>query len=257
MSLGRLALRLAAIEALRPHAALTSGVWPTIARQRVFGSLAAPIDDLAADERAPVIVVYTDAHDGKSLASSGGPPIPREVALVFEISIVQLGEDPESPGAYFVGEPVTDEEAEASLDLLEAQIEYVLLYAASGRPWRSLTGRRVHSISSTPQRTAEEAIRLATRKITWDVSIPPDCFDLAALAAPSGLDRLPEPFRSLAAELPAFSEVLRLATAIAAGAPVPPVLPRLNSLGMTVDAHTDTPTQDQDVVADLTIPQPD
>lgn len=258
MSLGRLALRLATIDALRPHAAQTadppgSVPWPTLAKHRVFGSMAAPIDDLVAEERAPVIVVYTEEDAGKTLGGSGA--IPHQVALVFEISLVQRGQDPDNPDEYVVGEPATDEEAEAELDLLEAQIKYVLLDGGpTGRLWRTLTGRQVASIESMPQRTAEEAVRLASRKVTWAVSLPPDCYDFAAIAGPAGLDRLPEPLRSVAKGLPAVSEVLRIASAIATGAPVPPVLPRLAGVGVEVDAHR-PPTGEPDITAQITIPQ--
>lgn len=230
MSLARLALRIATCEALRPTSALPDGPFPTSAGRLVFDSLEAPINDLAVDERAPVIVVYTDDSGGEPGQKAGGPPFDCTVDIVFRISVAQAGK--EEDGTYFVGTPTTDPEAEASLDLLEAQIMFALCYGPTGKIWRSLTARKIADINSTPHRTSEENIRLAERTFRMKVHVQDDAFDPAPLAAPTGNDRLPEPLKSMLALLSTSSYGTAIGVGIAAGAPVMPTATPLKTVAL-------------------------
>jgi hypothetical protein len=249
-----LALRLAAIEALRPTACVLSDVgWPTLARTQVLDSRLDPIDDLAPATAQPVIAVYTQEADGLAGEKRGGPPFLVTVDLVFEFSVVVMVPDDADPGVYVPANPQTDAELEAALDLVEAQIFFCLLYGPTGQLWRNICGRRVHAPRSVPHRTSEEGVRLARRTMTWKTEVAEDCFDPAPLTAPSGFEIFPEPLRSLALALPAQSYAISILRGLAADAtaPVMPLATPLQEvvMGVTVAADGAQPPDTASVTA--------
>src|SRR6266704_771204 len=84
---------------------------------------------------------------------------------------------------------------DSRIDLLEAQIRFACFYGPTGKLWRSVTHRKVTDPRSVPQRTSEEAVRLAMRRVTWRTEVLDDCFDPAPETAPVGLAIVPEPLR--------------------------------------------------------------
>lgn len=261
MSLARTALRLAAIEALRPSTSSPrpgfpdGGPWPTIARHRVYDAKIDAIDDLVLGAPAAVVAVYAD--DDESRSYQKGPPFERYVELCFELSVAQLMENPDAPASYEPAVPVTDAESEASLDLLETSIRFALMYGPTGALFRKASGNRIMSVTSKPTRSGEEAIRLAMRNIVMRVQIEDDCFDLAPNNAATGLDRLPQPFRSVVAALPDSAYGRAVAAGLAEFAPTAPVPTRPFTIAATIDAHDEhDPERDPpDVTAEITPPQ--
>jgi hypothetical protein len=255
MSLSSLALRLAAVEALRPTAALAeNGPWPTIAAHHVYDAKIDQIDDIAAGTRAPVIAVYTE--DATATSRQEGPPFEAQVDLCFELSVAQMMEDPDFPGEFAPAVPVTDAESEASLDLLESSIRFALIYGPTGRLFRTVSGNRIKSISSKPARSSEEVVRLAMRSMTMRIEISDDCFDLAPNAALTGVNALPEPLRSLIIALPDGSYGKAIGLALATAAPQSPVPARPWSLSSGFDFHVPSdPDDDPDVETSVTPPQ--
>jgi hypothetical protein len=223
MSLARTALRLAAVEALCPTAALAAdGPWQTLAQKYVFDSRINPIeDDLKVGEDRPIICVYTEHDDGKSGQGRGGPPFLLTIDLVLELSIVVKIAKDGDPENFIVGEPETDPELEAALDLLEAQIKFILLYAAPGRIWREVSKSRVHNPRSTIHRTSEEGIRLAKRTMTWKVEVEDDQYEAAPKAPLKGFAILPWPLRTVAEMLPEGSYGRKVCLGLAAEMTVP------------------------------------
>jgi hypothetical protein len=236
MSLARLALRLAAIEALRPTASLVTSIWPTVAGKMVFDSRIDPIEDMKVDESRPVICVYTEHDAGQAGQKRGGPPFLDTIDLVFELSVVVKVAQDGDPNVFAVGEPETDAELEAVIDILEAQIKFVLLYGPTGKIWRDISHRKVHDPRSAPHRTSEEGARLARRTMTWKVEVQDDCYDPAPPVAPTGFDVFPEPLLGLAKVLPANSYALSILKGLAAdpSAPVMPVATPLETVVMNV-----------------------
>jgi len=240
MSLSRLALRLATLEALRPTSSLASdGPWPTLAGKHVYDSRLAPLEDLSEDEARPIIVVYTDDDDGMSGQKRGGPPFLMTVDLCFEISVIAKVKGEADPAVYELAYPFTDPELETSLDLLGAQIFFALLYAPGGKIWRNVSASRVQGPKSVAYRSSEEAARIARRHMTWKVEVNGEHYDAAPASTPSGLQILPEPLRSVACALPANS----YGAAIIAGLieeptfPGMPVPQPLQTVGLNVKAH--------------------
>ncbi len=203
--LASLALRLAAIEALRPTAALRAdGPWPTLAKRHVFDSRIDPIEDLSVGEARPIIVIYTDDDDSHEVGQRrGGPPYLLCVNLTFECSIVVKVQHDADPQSFTVGEPETDAELAAALDLLGAQIYFTLNYHPTGEIFRRACGSRIIGLGSVVHRTSEEGRRLAHRTVTWKVLVNgDDAYCAAPLSALQGFDLLPEPLRRVACMLP-------------------------------------------------------
>lgn len=163
MSLPRLAVRIAAVAALRGR---------TWAGDRVRDSAVPPIDKLAQDERLPFIAIYTDdsefaAEEGRGLMSSNG-----KFALVFEIGItaqmqfvVENNEVVEAPG-----KPPTDAQMELMLDLIERQIKTTLSEPshAWSEMWRRLVANVVQ-VKSQRGANAEDGVRFAGRQLILDI----------------------------------------------------------------------------------------
>ncbi len=247
MGLYRTALRLAAIESLRPASLLnTQGPWPTLAGPRVYDSRIDPIEDLkpGLENRRAAIVVYTEADQGYGSQKRGGPPFRREVDLVFEISQIAAegaGDD------YVAGYAVSDPELEAELDRIEAEISYALFYARNGivvsylrfdsrTLWRALAGGRVMEPRSHPHRTSEEAVRLAIRTMTWKVQCDDDHWPTLTPADPiTGFARFPYPLREVANALAGVPAYAALLNGLVDGFPTPPVTPRLAAVGLNAE----------------------
>lgn len=223
------------MEALRPTAAHPAGPWPTIAGGNVFDSRLDPIDDLAPSTSKPVVVVYTEHDNGDPSQAGGGPDFKRIADLIVEVAVVARVDDGATPGAYEAGVPETDAELEASLDLIEAQVRFALMFGPTGALWRQLTRNRVMEIRSAPQRTSEERVRLAMRTLTMQVRIPDDCYDPAPATAPAGNDRLPEPLRSVIAALAGTAYGKKIGEGLAASAPVHPIATPLKTVAMDID----------------------
>jgi hypothetical protein len=215
VSLARTALRIAAVEALAPTGA---AAWPTIAEGRVFDSRLTPVD-WTGGERAPCIAVYTE-HDNRDPAQGYGPPWKRTIELRVELMVLQAVKAEHGDG-YVIGSPLTDAETEADLDLLEEEALFALTMGPSGALLRRFFGNLVGDVQSVPERDAEDGVRLATRGLRLKYLVPETCPRIEISGSPpaAGLDRLPEPLRSLSLALPAGSYGLGLATAIAARKP--------------------------------------
>jgi hypothetical protein len=243
MSLARTALRLATMEALAPTVCLNGAApWPTLAGKHVFDSRLDPLEDLNPHESLPVVCVYTDHEEDYAGQKKGGPPFRQVVDLVFEISVVARVPSDADPQVFELAYPETDAEMEASLDLLEAQIKFVLLYHPGGKIWQDVTGRKVTDPRSVPHRSSEEGVRLARRTVTWKVEIPEDCFDPAPIVNPTGLDRLPQKLRGVIKALAATSYGAKIGQGLALGAPVMPLAQPLGKILSGLDlGHTGTP----------------
>lgn len=244
MTLSRTALRLATMEAIAPSASVVGDAetWPTLATRYVFDSRLDPIADLKPEEKRPVAVIYTDDDNGDPAEKAGGPPFKRIAELLIELSVV--ASVTEDGNTYAPGTPESDAELEASLDLFEAQVRFVLFYGPTGRLWRQLTGRRVTDIHSVPKRTSEEGIRLALRTLRMKVTIPDDVYDPAPATTPVGNDRLPEPLKTVVAALAAGSYGAKLGAGLSPAAPMMP--PRVPLNTVTFDMQPGSPPAPHD-----------
>ncbi len=249
MSFARAALALTVLEALRPAAEVASGTYATThAGPLVYLEKVGPLDDLALEHRAPVIVIYTGDDDGQA-GDKAGPPYERTIEVDIVLSIVtrvRVDDDADAPSALIV--PPTDKDLFLALCALEGQVRYALLYGPSGKWFRKIR-RKLPRIRALSEAYSEEGVKFAERRLVLTVEVPDDCFPGPQLTAPEGLARLPQPLRDVAAALldAGYAEEL------AAAAPVAPAA--VPFTGMTL--NIDLPPHDgsADVVADLSIPQ--
>lgn len=250
MSFSRLALRLAAIEALCP----TGGPYPTIAGRRVYDSrldLIAGDDDLSAIESNPLIGVYTEDQHELPYGSAKYPSAENVVTLVLEIMLAVRGEiEIDGPGGttQTVGTldaPVTDRMHEALLDTLEAQAIY-LLDPKNMAPTAAIYSKvawEIHSVHSDPQRAADRATRIAARTVKLHIKVKKEVWPPFPISpTPTGLDRLPEPLRSVAYALPNGSSAAALCATLATYAPQPANPVPLDGINIAVSLGADDET---------------
>lgn len=193
---GRAFLRLAACAALRDA---------TLVGQKVFDSRIAALDPetfLPDSAVAGSIGVSTEQDSGDALSSgNGGPPFRPEVELVLEIAMQALFKSDEE-GGYIPAYPLVDDQLEMTLDVIEGQAELALFrrMEPASVAFRQLTKQVTKKTAirfTDPKSSAKYAMRYAIYTIEIeDPEIP--IFD----ASLTGLNRLPEPWKSVALSWP-------------------------------------------------------
>lgn len=263
--LARLALRLAAIEALAPSALATTGPWPTPAGPRVYDSRQDVIDGLDQVESRPILIVYTEETESDPAGSGRSRPDSVIATLVVECMVAAKGlveyEQPDGTTVEVgtLEAPIMDRRLEALIDNLEAIVirrlqGRAVLDPAIGAFRKVAT--EIRSINSVPTRDASRTVRLAARTLSIKIKIPADEWSEPSFSAQSstGLDLLPEPLRSVANALPVGSDARALCVAVAASiSSVSPVAPLA---GVSIyAAHDRLPTaNDADVKASVITP---
>jgi hypothetical protein len=250
MSLARLALRLAAYEALNPAESAVAGPWPTLAGQRVYDTrideIQAP-DDWAAFigriEGRPIVSLYTEEETVTPYGQAKYPAEESVVCLTVEMMIAAQGTidvtnaDGTTETLGLVTAPVTDRQREGILDVLEAQIRRLLDPLSSmGNTtlFRGVAMERRH-IRSVPQRAADRVTRLAARTLHLDLKIKSEAWPrLPVDPPPTGFDLLPEPLRTVAKGLPAGSTGALFCTDVASWLQSPPALVPLDLIALQV-----------------------
>lgn len=209
MTLHRLALRLAAIEALAPSAFAAGSQWPTIAGPRVYDSLQTALDDTALREAVPILVVYTEDERATPQGRADYPADASTVTLIVEAMIGLPGRlemDGKGGGTVVLPQPsLSDQLHEAMLDALEAQVRLALSpssYTGEGAAYR-FVAMELRGIESLPWRSAEQADRLAVRTISLTVRVRETAWPRPGFVAQdaSGTDALPQPLRTVALAL--------------------------------------------------------
>lgn len=212
------ALRLAAIEALRPTAAMLSGSgFPTLAGANIFDSRQASLQDL--DQSAsytPTLALYTPA--GRSTRRGVHSDVmDTEASATLEIvaelsTIVTEGSD-----SYADAMEVADTDAKARMVLsaLCAQVRYVLEWSLGGAFFRRIAVRII-SMGEEAHAVPQIGLRWSRVFMTYQVEVPDDDFSTGGL---------PEPLASLAAALPDQSYAKEKLTELAAAFASPPPVP--------------------------------
>ncbi|HWL06729.1 MAG TPA: hypothetical protein VNQ99_17635 [Xanthobacteraceae bacterium] len=236
MSLARTAVRLLAVGVMTG----TDGARPTIAGPRVYDSR---ISDLApetfAEDAKPVLLVLTDEDSGEALSdANGGPPFRRLIELVIEMAMVERHKVGDG---YVVGYPDTDARLEASLDLLEHQVldvlgngttDAALTFQSHIRVWRRAAHRQV---------TDDAGVKMACRILSLTCEISDD--QGGPMPGATGLDRLPEPLRTVAHVLPPGSGGANTCSTLAAAISAQP---DISVPFEGVDWRFDAGTEDKD-----------
>ncbi|WP_313194606.1 hypothetical protein [Shinella zoogloeoides] len=221
------AVRLAAIEVLCPTASRKSGSgFPTMAQHRVFDSRQVAFQDLDhASAFTPILVLHTTESSAALRGAASGSD-DRDASTLLDIvaEIAVAGDDPADAEVYVRSED--DPQARLVLEALTAQVRYLLEHAPSGRLFR----RYAKTISAVEVKTygsPDLGVRFLRNTIRLRIDVRDDDFDV-----PSG--SLPEPCRSLHAELPAGSYAKAKLDELAAFFAMQP-LPVLASTTITTD----------------------
>lgn len=209
------AVRLVAIEILCPTAASLSGTgFPTLAGPRVFDSRSASLSEIDRDQTyTPVVSLYTrrsgtsprgEASSFLDTSATTVLEVVAELAVVARDPDARPGIDPDYVDAMADGDPV----ARLVLGALAGQIRSLLTQQADGLAWRRLV-RQVNGYSEETFAIPEFGLRYQRLSLVFDLSIQDDDFDLAA-------GGLPEPLRSVHADLPEQSYAKAKLTELAA-----------------------------------------
>jgi hypothetical protein len=235
--LAREFLRLTALEALRPSALLDAGgPWPTLAGTYVSDSRIDPIDDLNADERRPLIGIFTENTTLTKISQAGPQFYKGDVDLVFELSVVATYQVADGDGGsqLIVDYADTDAAIETTLGVLEEQIFQALHFGPSGALFRRMCKLPFDDWQSTiKHRSGEENIRLAARTIRARICMKEACYDPAPVTTLTDFDRLPGLLKSIATQLGPSTYLHDLALGMARMAPVMPTRVNLNTVGIT------------------------
>jgi hypothetical protein len=280
LSFSRLALRLAAYEALAPYSSRvppvttppTSPAWPTIAGANVYDTRMDPLAgaDSFADfvlqiEGNPVVILYTD--DQETEPTAGEYPADLEladlcatlfIASAGTVTVTETGGQTAS-----VGPAITDPQQEALLDLLEAQIRQILdpqainQVAPSGPLFK--VARELRHVHSVPERSADKTVRVAQRHVRFRFRISQTIWN-APGTVPEGINILPQPLLTVALGLNVNSPSYQMLAQFAAYLANPPALTPLLDIRMNVNvnrnvAPTDPAGSDADVIGDVTFVQ--
>lgn len=207
MSFSATALRIAAVEALRPAAALAgTAVFPTIAGAAVFDSRIVALADLKKLAVPSLVVgVFSEAVsiDSRGAAYQLAPGVV-QVDLAFEIDVLQGEKD----GDVLLGPPLnTDAAWEVKTDFLVAQIRKVLTTDPSGAIFRKVA-KQILEISSVPFRIPELGVRLTRRTMVVKCAVSDEAWSLDG--------GLPEPLKTVAGLLPQTSPATTVLAAVAA-----------------------------------------
>lgn len=237
------ALRLAAIEALCPHAVVSADTglpdhvgYPTLARNRVFDSRAAGLQDLDRNKNfTPVLALYSPENGRQlrgPLTDASDVECDAMLDIVAELAVhdVDIGSEgqPEEFAAAMAGD---DPEARLVLEALVSQCTYVLehSHSAGAALFRRICKRVVKADSVTfgvPQlglRFHRVTTRLHCEVRTEDFDVP--------------AGDLPEPIRSVFNQLPAGSYAKAKLAALAAHFS-PDQLPALDGVQVTTGPIT-------------------
>lgn len=215
------ALRLAAIEALCPTAAIASGAgFPTLAQHRVYDSRAISSADLEAGAAfTPSLSVYTEdtrierRGDGATSAIGFASTDLVIIAELCEVARDETGAPIREASGNVAADAVINGDAKMRivLEALTAQARAVLVRAPAGAGLRRIM-KSAPRVRIEPFGLPDYGVRFMRNVMTFSCDIADDKFtDLAGL---------PEPMRSVADDLPdgsyAKARLAELAAAFAA-----------------------------------------
>lgn len=246
MSISRLALRLAAVEALCPSSLAESGPYPTWAGSEVYDSKITPLADadgwrefIAQVQGKPIITVYTEEQETAPIEGARYPAEIEVSDLIIEIliaatAIVEVeGPDGKPLDVGSIEAPITSPQHEAMLDMIEQQVRNLLdpFSQASPLPY-SWVAYELHHVKSVPMRDAEDRLsRQAARTVTFKVKVRhASAYGKPQAGIPDDIAGLPEPLLTVARALVPESPGGQLVRQIAKGQPPAPVLRPLDDI---------------------------
>jgi hypothetical protein len=192
------ALRLAAVEALCPTAAIAAdNGYPTLARHRVFDSRAAALADLDAyRDYTPVLALYTPAAHSRArgpAADAGDRDATAMLDIIGELAVKAVD------GSEEYADAMAEEDPQARLVLaaLMAQVRYVLEHSQASYIFRRVC-KQVIEVDMQTYAVPQVGLRLQRMGLRLTCQIQEDDF-----LQPAG--QLPQPMHRVYQALPAGS----------------------------------------------------
>ncbi|MBY5709716.1 hypothetical protein [Rhizobium leguminosarum] len=203
------ALRLAAIEVLRPTAAVEAGTgFPTIAGVNVLDSREIAIEDIDTNKPyTPVLSLFTKESGAVlrgPMAAADDSEADAVIDIVAELAVVDRVDDNEFSAVM----AATDPEARLVLAALCSQVRYLLEFSQAGILWRMISARTIRLEEQTFA-VADLGIRLQRVTMRYHCQICDDDFDMDD-------GGLPQPIRRVYEALPAQSYAKAKLAALAA-----------------------------------------
>jgi hypothetical protein len=192
------ALRLITIETLRPTSAvLAKGGFPTFAGKNVLDSRAVATQDIDPTQAyTPVLSVHTGTSTNTSRGALADlEDFSCECTLDIRAELAIAAEEGDT--VYAVPMAATDAEGELVLSALCARVQFLLERSQAGASWRRIASRII-SLEQQPFEFPDLGLRYLRRTMRYRCEVPGDLF----LTTEGGL---PEPMRSVFADLPAQS----------------------------------------------------
>ncbi|KWV42126.1 hypothetical protein AS026_21190 [Rhizobium altiplani] len=223
------ALRLAAIEILRPTAAVEAGTgFPTLAGLNVLDSRETAVEDIDRSKPyTPILALHT-TEAGVALrgplSSANDVSADTVLDVVAELAVVEQ----DGQGEFAFAAATTDPEARLVLAALCAQVRYLLERSQSGGMWRYLV-QRIVNIEYQSFAAPEIGVRIQRTTMRFHCEIRDDDFEVVGL---------PEPLATIYAKLPAQSYAKAKLAALASHFS-PDVLPSLDRV--TIDTGPNFP----------------
>lgn len=219
------AVRLGAVEALAPAAAIAAGAgFPTLAGGNVYDSRMLPLDAVREDRSTPIIAVYTETVKGEPRGPLyGSRDALFTVDLVLEIDLairVKIGDE------VGIMPADSDWEGELTLDFLAAQARRAIVDAV-GKGVLLYVVKQIVDIEAYPMRLPDIGARLLRRTMRLRCAVDDDEW------LPEG--GLPEPLKTLRGRLAATSYAAVTLDKIAAAIAAPDPLPILEGVRLIPD----------------------
>lgn len=214
------ALRLAAIEVLRPTTAVEAGAgFPTLAGLNVLDSRETAIEDIDRSKPyTPILALHT-TEAGVALrgplSSAGDVNADAVLDVVAELAVIEQ----DAQGEFAFAAATTDPEARLVLAALCSQVRYLLERSQAGGLWRRLV-QRIVNIEYQTFAAPDLGVRIQRTTMRFHCEIRDDDFEVAGL---------PEPLASVYAQLPAQSYAKAKLAALASHF-APDVLPSIDRI---------------------------
>jgi len=267
--LSRLALRLAVLRVLTRARDEQGNIYnATIAGKYVYDSRQDMISTMLERENQPLIIVYTEDQISTPYSHINNSPYPNKhiITLIVELmiatscTVTMQNENGNIITQGSIDVPVTEQQHEATLDLLEAQVRQRLqadFKQQSDREILYTVLMGFDHISSMPSRDDMRGVRLAGRTLKFSAQIKQDQWPIGTFtpSALNGIGLLPKPLFDVVQYFDPASPEYQLCATLAQSLANPFTLAPMESAMMTDAAYAQSlPTAAP--TAEILVPPP-
>ena len=250
--LSELALRLAVISVLTRAQDEQGNIYnATIAGKYVYDSRQDMISTMLERENQPLIIVYTEDQISTPYSHSNSSPYPNKhmVTLIVELmiatnyTITMQDENGNTITQGSIDVPVTEQQHEATLNLLAAQVRQRLQADFKQQSDREILYKVLMGfdhISSMPSRDDMRGVRLAGRTLKFSAQIKEDQWPIGTFtpSALNGIGLLPKPLFDVVQYFEPASPEYQLCATLAQSLANPFTFAPMDSVTLTDTAYS-------------------